>query len=339
MSELGSSQIRDYLYGSWVAQTVYAAARLKLADLVAADAGDIAVLAERAEANQDALYRLMRALASVGIFSEESPRRFTMTPLAECLRSDGEDSVRDLALFYGNEVYRSYGRILDSVRTGTPAFGAEYGQTLWERMRTVPETGEAFRRGMGATSWREQLPLARAYDFGDVKRLVDVGGGEGTMLAALLHENPGMEGVLVELAAGIDLTRRHFIDAGVEDRCTVLEGSAFGELPRADGYFMSCVLHAMNDEDSLRALRRIREAMQPDGRLVILEHIVSPGDERSLAKFLDLTMLVLNGGKERTEDEWRGLLGRSEFTLSRIVPMPYFSGGAELVAIEAVPAG
>lgn len=339
MSELGSSQIRDYLYGSWVAQTVYAAARLKLADLVAEGAGDVSVLAKRAEVNPDALYRLMRALASVGIFSEESPRRFAVTPLAECLRSDGGDSVRDLALFYGNEVYRSYGRILDSIRTGTPAFDTEYGQTLWERMRTVPETGDAFRRGMGATSWREQLALARAYDFGGIKRLVDVGGGEGTMLAALLHEHLGMEGILVELAAGIDLTKRHFIDAGVDDRCTVMEGSAFGELPRADGYFMSCVLHAMNDQDSLRALARIREAIEPDGRLVILERIVSAGDQPSLAKFLDLTMLVLNGGKERTEGEWRELLRLSSFTLSRIVAMPYFSGGAELMAIEAVPVG
>ncbi len=338
MNELSSSRIRDYLYSSWVGQTIYAAARLDLADLVADGARHIAVLAARTNTDQDSLYRLMRALASIGIFSEEAPKHFTMTPLAQCLRSDAEDSVKYLALFYGNEIYRCYGRIVDSMRSGTPAFDAEYGQTLWEHMWTAPKTGDAFRRGMGATSWRDQLALPRTYDFGGVNCLVDVGGGEGTMLAAILHECPEMHGVLVELPVGIDRTMHHFIEAGVADRCTLIEGSAFEQLPKADGYFMSCVLHAMTDESSRRALARIRESIDPDGRLVILERIVSPGNEPGLAKFLDLTMLLANEGRERTEDEWRELLASASFRLTRIVPMPYFSGGAELMAIEATPA-
>jgi hypothetical protein len=337
MGELGSAAIREHLYGSWIAQAVYAAARLELADHVADGPGDIATLAERTASNPDALYRLMRALASVGIFTEESPRRFSLTAPAESLRAGVPDSTKDLALFYGNEVYRSYGHIVDAVRTGRTGFEMEYGMSLWERARSVQETGDAFRRGMGATTWRDQLPLPHTYDFGGISCLVDVGGGEGTMLAAILHENAGMRGILIELPAGADHTLRHFAEAGVADRVTLTEGSALDELPPADGYLMSCVLHTMDDQSSVAALSRISEAIEPGGRLVILERIVGPGDECSLAKLLDLSMLVVNGGRERTEREWHELLAASGLKLTRLVPMPYFSGGAELVAIEAVP--
>jgi SAM-dependent methyltransferase len=337
MSELGSAVIRERLYGTWIAQAVYAAARLELADHVAAMANDIATLAERTRTNPDALYRLMRALASVGIFTEESPRRFGLTPPAQSLRTDVPDSAKDLALFYGNEVYRSYGHIVEAVRTGRTGFEMEYGVSLWDRVQMAADTGAAFRRGMGATTWRDQLPLPRTYDFSGIKCLVDVGGGEGTMLAAILHENPPMRGILVDIAAGVDPTMRHFTEAGVANRFTLMEGSAFDELPGADGYLMSCVLHVMDDESSLKALSRIRDAIEPGGRLVILERIVAPGDEQCLAKILDLSMLMTNGGRERTEAEWAELLAHANLKLTNLVPMPYFTGGAELVAIEAMP--
>ncbi len=337
MRESASSQIREILYSSWIAQAVYSAARLDLADYVANGTGSIDELAKCVRVDPESLYRLMRALAGAGIFREESTMRFVMTPLAQPLRSGGEDSVKDLALFYGYEVHRSYGRIVDSVRSGTPAFDMEYGTTLWNYLETVSGAAESFRRGMGASSWREQLPLPRTYDFRGIKCLVDVGGGEGTMLAAILHETPELRGVLVEIPAGIDRTMRHFAEAGVSDRCTLHEGSAFDKLPRADGYFMSCVLHAMGDVKALCALARVREAIEPEGRLVILERIILAGNAPGLAKLLDLTMMLMNGGKERTEREWHELLSEAEFSLTRTVPLPYFSGGAELVAIEAVP--
>jgi SAM-dependent methyltransferase len=337
MSELNSSRIRDMLYGSWVAKAIYAAARLDLADLVADGIGGCAELAERTKLNADALYRLMRALASVELFHEDSPRHFVMTPLAQCVRTGGEDSVKDLALFYGNEVYHSYGRLVDSLQSGTPAFDRVYGRSLWQHLRESPEAGAAFRKGMGASTWHEQLPLPDSYDFTGIRRLVDVGGGEGTMLAAILHEQPEMEGVLVELPGGIDPTKRHFHEAGVADRSVLIEGNGFDVLPAGDGYLLSCVLHAIDDENSIRVLSRIRDAIEPDGRLVIIERIVSPEENPGLAKFLDLTMMVMNGGKERTEQEWHELLAAASFKLTRIVPIPYFSGGTELVAIEATP--
>lgn len=337
MSELGSSRVRDLLYGSWVAQAVYAAARLGLADLVAEGVGDIGELAEKTGTHPDGLYRLVRALASVEIFEEDRPRHFVTTPLSQCLQTDAEDSVKGLALFYGSAVYQAYGRLVDSVRTGRPSFDEVYGKNLWAHLAEDPEIGDAFRQGMGASSWREQLPLPRTYDFSGMNCLVDVGGGEGTMLAAILHELPEMLGILVELPGGIDRTMRHFVDAGVTDRATVVEGSGFDELPAADGYLLSCVLHAMDDASSIQVLSRIRDAIEPDGRLVVLERIVAPGDEPGLAKFLDLTMMVMNGGKERTEAEWHELLAAAGFKLTKIVHVPYFSGGKELAAIEARP--
>lgn len=337
MSDLHSARVRDLLYGSWAAQAISTAARLDLADLVADGVGGIGELAERTGTNPDGLYRLMRALASVEMFHEDTPRHFVMTPLAQCIRTGGEDTVKGLALFYGNEVHQAYGRLISSVRTGEPSFDEVFGHTLWEHLRDYPETGEAFRTGMGASSWQEQLPLPHTYDFTGIERLVDVGGGEGTMLASILHERPEMTGVLVELPGGIDRTKRHFNSAGVADRVSLVEGSGFDALPTGDGYLISCVLHALSDESSLRVLNRIRDAITPDGRLIILERIVAPGDLPGLAKFLDLTMMVMNGGKERTEEEWHELLAAASFKLSRIVPISYFSGGAELAAIEATP--
>jgi hypothetical protein len=334
MSELSSATIRKFMYGSWVSQAVYTAVHLRLPEHLATGPGDIEALAASSGTDPDMLYRLMRALASVGVFSEDSPRHFVDTELSECLRTD---AVKDLVHFFGNEVYRAYGRLADSVRTGDRGFDLEFGTTLWERMETVAETGDAFRKGMGASSWREQLPLPATYDFGGVRKLVDVGGGEGSMLAAVLHENPSMSGVLVEIPAGIDRSMKHFQDAGVAGRTELVEASAFDELPVADGYFMSCVLHVMDDESSLAALRRIRESIEPGGRLVILERIVGPGDEPGLAMLLDLTMMVMNGGRERTEQDWQQLLKAADFKLTKLVPMPYFSGGAELFAIEATP--
>jgi SAM-dependent methyltransferase len=337
MSELSSLRIRRIMYGPWIAQAVHVAARLGIADVVADGATDTEELAKRLDVKPEPLYRLMRALSGEGIFREEASRTFVMTPAAECLRTDGEDSVKDLVMFYGFEVYRSYGRLLDTVRTGERGFDAEFGATLWEYLKQLPPADNTFRRGMGAPNWHEQLPLPRTYDFGGIKRLVDVGGGEGTMLAATLHEHPEMQGVLVEIAAGIDRSMRHFEEAGVEDRVTLVEGSGFDELPAGDGYLLSCVLHAMDDAASLKVLGRIRDAIEPDGRLVILERVVPPANENNLAKILDLSMMVMDGGKERTEAEWHELLAAAGFKLTQLVDLPYFMGGYELVAIEAKP--
>ncbi|TGB13254.1 methyltransferase [Streptomyces sp. MZ04] len=337
MSEVSSVRVREAMYAGWLSAAVYCAARLRVADHLADGERDIDELAERTGTHAESLYRLMRALAGAGYFREEENRRFGTTPLADYLRTDTEESVKDLVLFYGREVYRAYGALPEAVRTGDRAFDIEYGMPLWDYLNTVEDTGEAFRKGMGAATWTEQLPLPQTYSFDGIDTLVDVGGGTGSMLAAVLHEHPAMKGVLVEIPAGIDLTMRHFKEAGVQDRVELREGSAFDELPAGDAYLISCVLHAMDDEQSVRALRRMRESIRPGGRVVILERMVPAGNEPGLARMLDLTMMLMNGGKERTEAEWRTLFSASGFRFSRAVEMPYFQGGAELYAIEGVP--
>ncbi|MFD9904607.1 methyltransferase [Streptomyces sp. NPDC059063] len=337
MSDVSSVRVREDMYAGWLSAAVYSAARLRLADHVADGVRSVEELAELTGTHPESLYRLMRALAGAGYFREEGERRFGTTPVAEFLRSDTADSVKDLVLFYGREVYRAYGALSEAVRTGERAFDIEYGMPLWDYLDTVEDTGNAFRKGMGAVTWSEQLPLPRTYSFAGVDTVVDVGGGTGSMLAAVLHEHPGMKGVLVEISAGIDHTMRHFKEAGVEDRVELREGSAFDELPEGDAYLISCVLHAMDDEQSIKVLRRMRDAIRPGGRVVILERIVPAGNEPGLARMLDLTMMLMNGGKERTEQEWRALFSASGFRFSKAVAMPYFSGGAELYAIEGVP--
>ncbi|MGW5733508.1 MULTISPECIES: methyltransferase [Streptomyces] len=338
MSEVSSVRVRETMYAGWLSAAVHCAARLRVADHLTDGVRGIDELAERTGTDAASLYRLMRALAGSGYFREEDDRRFGLTPLAEFLRSDTEDSVKDLVLFYGREVYRAYGALPEAVRTGERAFDIEYGMPLWDYLNTVPETGDAFRKGMGAITWSEQLPLPRTYSFDGIGTLVDVGGGTGSMLAAVLHEHPDMKGVLVEIPAGIDHTMRHFKEADVQGRVELREGSAFDELPEGDAYLISCVLHAMDDEQSVRVLRRMRESIRPGGRVVILERIVPGGNEPGLAPMLDLTMMLMNGGKERTEEEWRSLLAQSGFRFTRAVELPYFQGGAELFAIEGVPA-
>lgn len=337
MDEVSSVRVREDMYAGWLSAAVYCAARLRVADHLTEGPLGVDELAERTGTHAGSLYRLMRALAGAGYFREEGNRQFGTTPLADFLRSDTEDTVKDLVLFYGREVYRAYGAMSEAVRTGERAFDLEYGMPLWDYLNTVEDTGEAFRKGMGAATWTEQLPLPRTYSFEGVDTLVDVGGGTGSMLAAVLHEHPDMTGVLVEIPAGIDRTMRHFKEAGVQDRVELREGSAFDELPEGDAYLISCVLHAMDDEQSVRALRRMRESIRPGGRVVILERIVPAGNEPGLARMLDLTMMLMNGGKERTEEEWRTLYAKSGFRFTRAVEMPYFSGGAELYAIEGVP--
>jgi SAM-dependent methyltransferase len=337
MGEVCSVRVRETMYAGWLSAAVYSAARLRIADHLADGEHSVDELAELTGTHAESLYRLMRALAGAGYFREEEGRKFGTTPLAEFLRSDTEDSVKDLVLFYGQEVYRAYGALAEAVRTGERAFDIEHGMPLWDYLNSEQATGDAFRKGMGAATWTEQLPLPQTYPFDGIDTLVDVGGGTGTMLAAVLHEHPEMKGVLVEIPAGIDRTMRHFKEADVQDRVELRDGSAFDELPQGDAYLISCVLHAMDDEQSIRALRRMRESIRPGGRVIILERIVPAGNEPGLARMLDLTMMLMNGGKERTEQEWRNLYAASGFRLTRAVEMPYFSGGAELYAIEGVP--
>jgi hypothetical protein len=190
---------------------------------------------------------------------------------------------------------------------------------------------------MGVPRWTDQIPLVRAYDFTGIRRLVDVGGGQGSMLAAILHEYPAMTGVLLDLASARNGTSKHFAEAGVAGRCEFVERSCFDPLPAADAFWLSCLVHALDDERAAAAFARVREAIHPEGRMLVVERVVPEGDAPSFAKLLDVTMLVVTGGRERTEAEFADLFNRTGFSLRRVAPLPYVPAGIGLSILEARP--
>lgn len=329
--------LREMVVASWSAQAIYVAAKLGIADRVAAGPRAVEDLAAETETSPDALYRVLRALASVGVFTEVAPRRFGMTPLAEGLRTNVPGSVRHLTMWYGEDVFRAFGDILHSVRTGQPAFSRVFGEDLFTHFARNAESSATYNTGMGVARWTDQLPLVKAYDFSGIRRLIDVGGGQGSMLAAILHEYPTVTGVLLDLASARNGHSQHFVDAKVADRYQFVEGSCFDPLPAADAYWLSCLVHMLDDARTALAFTRVREAIEPSGRLLVVERVVPEGDVPSFAKLLDLTMLVVPGGRERTEAEFGALLAKTGFALTRVVPLPYVPAGIGLSIIEAKP--
>ena len=322
------------LFGQVVAQAIYAAAKLAIADLLADGPRPVAELAAAAGADTDALARLLRALASIEIFAEVAPGRFGLTPIADCLRDDRPDSGRPSAILYGEEYRRALDGLLDSVRTGEPAFDRVHGVPFFAYLAQHPEVGARFDRNMTGHFAVRNAAVVAAYDFSSIATLVDIGGGEGGLLRAVLAAHPPMRGILFDVPEVIARARQRPIDQDVGARLSLVAGDFFVEVPAgADGYVLASILHDWNDERAVALLRTIRRAIAPGGRLLVVEEVLPPGNEPSLGKFLDLMMLVLLAGRERTAEEFRTLLATAGFELTRIIPT---TAGSSM--IEAVPA-
>ena len=303
-----------------VSQAIHVSATLGIADLLGDGPRSADELAEDAGADAPTLYRLLRALASVGVFAE-TDGRFALTPLAELLRTDAPGSLRAWAIQIGQPYYwASWGHLLHSVRTGEAAFPALYGTNVWEYRETRPREAEVFNAAMTALSAAVVEAVVRSYDFSGIGVLVDVGGGEGALLAEILAASPGVRGVLFDQAhvvagAGALLER-----VGVADRCEVVAGSFFDAVPGGgDAYLLKSVVHDWDDAEAVEILRSCRAAMANTGRLLVVEPVVRPGNDPDPAKFSDLNMLVMLGGRERTAGEFEGLLARAGFGLTNIV--------------------
>ena len=305
--------------GAWVTQMIHVSAELGLADHLAP--GELAVeeLAQACGANPDALFRLLRGLASLGLFCETSPRLFALTPLAELLRSDHPQSLKHFARMLGEEHYQSWDDLLHSVRTGDNSFRHRYGQSIFEWYQEHPERGEIFDRAMGDFSRAETAALLQAYPFGEVRHLVDVGGGQGELLKTVLQAHRHLTGTLVDQPWVVEPVG---IPPELEGRLLVSGGDFFAQVPAgADAYLLKHILHDWDDTACLRILRGIRAAMAPDGRVLIVEQVIPAGNGPFPGKLLDLNMLVMTeGGKERTPAEYATLLGVAGLQLSRIVP-------------------
>lgn len=310
--------------GYWVSQLVFVAAKLGIADLLARKPLTAEAVAERVGANPPFLRRVLRALASVGVFAEDAKGRFRLTPLAQTLRSDRPGSLRDFALMaVADYNWQAWGALDHGVTTGGTPFNHVHGMPAFEYLHQHPEDERIFAASMASISASENDAIARAYPFGRLKQLVDVGGAHGHLLTSILRRHRKLRGVLYDQPQVVAAAARSgFISApDVRQRCETAGGDFFDSVPAgADGYIMKYIIHDWDDEKSLRILRSCGAAMPPGGRLLVVEHVIPSGNAANFGKLLDINMMVIPGGQERTRSEFRELFARAGLRLQRVHP-------------------
>eukprot|EP00438_Fugacium_kawagutii_P030638 Skav234279 [mRNA] locus=C9163801:113:1084:+ [translate_table: standard] len=318
--------------GYWHSQAIYAAAKFGIADHLKDGPKSVDDLADATSTNADALYRLLRALASKGIFAEGEPRHFSLTPLAEPLQTDAPGSKRALALMSGDEQFRSWAEICYSIETGGIAFDKVFGKPIFKYLSENPDKAKIFDAAMVGIHGRESDVILDAYDFSNVGVLADIGGGNGSQISRILEHHSGLNGILFDLPHVIERAKTPIEAAGLSDRCELVSGNFFEAVPEtADAYMMRHIIHDWDDEKSLTILRNCHRAMSSNAKVLIVESVIPPGNEPFGGKFLDLVMMLIPGGKERTEDEYRTLLGNSGFELTQVIPTK-----TEVSIVEAV---
>jgi hypothetical protein len=320
--------------GYWLSQALYVVAKLGIADLLATGAMSVEALAKQTKTDASSLRRVLRALASSGVFTQSSPGSYALTPLATLLRSGTPDSMRALAIMYNEEQYRSWSGLLYSVQTGKPAFDDQFGMPIFEYLAKNPDADRIFNEAM--TGWTNRLVEAvlDTYDFRPFHTVVDVGGSYGTLLTGILHTNPTLTGILFDQPHVVAAAADSLAAAGVADRCQSVGGDFFVDIPTGgDAYVLASILHDWDDEQCLSILAQCRRALPEHGKLLVIELVLPPGEEADLGKWLDLHMLVLAGGAERTAAAYEDLLRQAGFAVTRLLPT---KAGPSI--IEALPA-
>lgn len=331
-----SQRILQMLTGKWIAQAVSVAATLGIADLLKDGPRDVEELAKATSTHADSLYRLLRALTSIEIFAETEGRRFTLTPLAQCLRSDAPDSMRNAARMFGLPLFwRSWGELLQAVKTGETGLKRAFGVTdPFGYFSDHPEDAQVFDGAMTDLSRGRGPAIAEAYDFGRFSKIVDAGGGHGILLMTILRRYPGPRGVVFDLPQVVKGAQAAIAAAGLSDRCETVAGDILESVPSgADAYMMKSIIHGFNEERALVILGNIRRSIHPQGRLLLVEFVVPAGNTPSPGKLADLQMLVMAGGRERTQGEFRDLLAAAGFALGGIYPT-----ASPQSIIEGIPA-
>lgn len=302
--------LRRLTNGYQVTQAIHVAAALRIADLLRDGPLDSDALAQETATHAPSLHRVLRALASVGVLHEGDDGRFALTAIGECLRSDADEPVGAWAAFVGRPYHwQAWGALLHGVRTGETAFRSVHGTDTWGYRAAHPEEGAIFNAAMTDVMRRANPHLLAAYDFGRFATVVDVGGGRGAFLGAVLDANPGMRGILFD--------QPHVVEgAVVGERCEVIGGSFFDAVPEgADAYLLKAVLHDWDDDDAVRILRRCREATAPGGAVLVVERDLGAPNESADAKLSDLNMMVGVGGRERTGADFASLFAAGGFAL------------------------
>lgn len=306
----------------WISRVVYAAAKLGLADHLAAAPKSAAELASATRTHPPSLHRLMRTLASLGILTEGKEQRFALTPLGASLRTGAPGSARSSVLTLGSPPFLgAFDEIMHSVETGSTGFEKANGMPVFDYLAQNPEEASMFSETMVGFHGAEPAAVAAAYDFSCFETVVDVGGATGNMLAAILNRHPEPRGVLFDRPHVVVDAPALLKQRGIDERVSIEAGDFFKTVPAGgDAYLLSHVIHDWNEEQCLTILGHCRGAMKPNGRLLIVEMVLPPGDTPHPGKMLDIVMLVAPGGQERTEDEYALLLGKAGFRVVRVVP-------------------
>ncbi|MEV2196540.1 methyltransferase [Streptomyces phaeochromogenes] len=329
----GPFPLLEMIMGSMVTQAIHVATRLGFADLVADGPRTADDIAASAGSDPDATDRLLRTLASFSIFTEEDGR-FGLSPVGDFLRSDAPFSVRDMALLVGHPFqWEDWGHLIDAIRTGDPVLPMVRGMGGYEFLEANPEFAKVFEGGMGTLSRMENEPIADAYDFSPFGVIVDVFGGQGALLTAILRRATKVRGILCDSRAEQLGATKAFEDAGLADRCEVELCGFFDKPPSGgDAYLLKHIVHEWPEPQALEILRNVRESIKDDGRLLLMEFVLPDGPEPHPGRLVDLWLMVLMGGKERTAAQYTDLLGRAGFRLERVVPT-----AAGVAIIEATP--
>jgi O-methyltransferase domain len=311
------------IMGRWVSHLIYIAAKLELEDLLKDGALTVEELATVAEVQAPALYRVLRALASVGIFAETKGKRFKLTPLAVTLQKAVPGSMRAAALHLSSRYLEdAWAQLLHGVKTGETPFLKAHGVPHFEYLEKHPEDLKVFGESMTGVSSTENPAIAAAYKFSGIRTLVDVGGGNGSLLATILRANPKLRGVLFDLPSVTMRARQdgHVTAKGIAERCTLESGDFFEAVPKGgDAYVMKRTLHDWDDERCSKILSNCCAAMSEKGRVLVVESVIPPGNGPDRGKLIDIQMLVI-GGRERTKQEFAALFKDGGLKLTRVVP-------------------
>lgn len=315
----------NLISGYWVSQLLFTVAKLGVADTLARGPLKPEAIARRVGAHAPYLRRIMRALASLGVFAEDASGRFRLTPLAQMLRSNHPGSLRDFILMIIDDYnWQAWGALSEVIKTGASPFEHVHGTSIFEYLHDHPDKEQIFAASMASNSSVEVRAVVRAYPFGELSKLVDVGGAHGHLLASILRRHKRLKGVLFDRPEVVaTAAERGLVTApDLRDRCERVGGDFFEAVPAgSDGYIMKHILHDWDDARCVRILRNCREAMRRDGRVLVVENVVRPGNGADTVKLMDVNMMVAApGGSERTRAEFRALFGEAGLRLKRVIP-------------------
>ena len=317
-----TARLRQLIMGFRVTQLIYVAAKLELSEFLASGPLTAQELASMVGVDADALYRLLRALASLGIFVETTDAHFEVTPAARLLQRNTPGSLRSTAMLYGDEMlWRAYGRMSYAIETGRSAFEHIYGQPLYDYLGEHPSSATLFHDAMTGFSEIESTAIIAVCDVSQIRTVVDVGGGQGALMAALLRAHPHLQAVIFDRSGPTADTQKNFAIADIAGRARFIQGDFFEHIPEGgDLYLLKSILHNWDDSAAAAILRKCRDAMSKDARLLVAERVIPLGNLPSESKLFDIGMLVNVGGRERTEAEYASLFRKVDMKLTKVTP-------------------